>query len=340
MIRLPVEDAIGKVLAHDMTRIVPGEFKGPAFRKGHIIRPEDIPQLKRMGKNHVFIFEMNESLYHEDEAAHRLATALAGDNLERTEPSEGRINLKSCIQGMLRINREVLDQVNSLSEIIVSTLHDFSPVQAGQIVAGTRIIPLTIEKERISEAETVLNASGPIVTVCPSRPLRTGIVVTGSEVFSGLIEDRFGPVLTDKVERYGGTLMGILYAPDDAETIASRIREFITQGAEIVMVSGGMSVDPDDVTPKAIAAVADRVITYGAPVLPGAMFMLARSGGVSLIGVPGCGMYRKITILDLIFPRLLAGIPVERKDIISLGHGGLCLGCDTCAYPICPFGKD
>lgn len=339
MIRLPVEQAVGKILAHDMTKIVPGEFKGPAFKKGHILRPEDIPQLRRMGKNHVYIFEMNDSLYHEDEAASRLAGLLAGAHLEQTEPSEGRINLKATISGLVRIDPEVLYAVNSISDVIVSTLHDYSPVQAGQIVAGTRIIPLTIEKEKLSHAEALLKTSGPIVSVLPSKPLKVGIVVTGSEVFSGLIEDRFGPILTDKIDKYGATLQGILYAPDDETVIASRIRELIAKGAEVVLISGGMSVDPDDVTPKAITAVSDHVVTYGAPVLPGAMFMLAYAGEVPLMGIPGCGMYRKITIFDLIFPRILAGIPVKRADIIALGHGGLCMSCPACTYPVCPFGK-
>lgn len=339
MIKLPLEEAVGKILAHDMTRIVPGEFKGPAFKKGHILRAEDIPQLRRMGKNHVYIHEFNDSLYHEDEAAFRIAHRIAGERLALTEPSEGRINLKAQQNGMLRINRELLYRVNSQEHIIVSTLHDYTPVQAGQVVAGTRIIPLTLPRERIHTVEALLEGSGPIVTLCPSRPLRVGIVVTGSEVFTGLIEDRFGPVLASKVDRYGGVLEGILYAPDDAEVIAERVRTLIDQGAEAVLVSGGMSVDPDDVTPKAIATVSDRVVTYGAPVLPGAMFMLAYAGSVPVLGIPGCGMYRRITVLDLIFPRLLADIPVERHDIIELGHGGLCLGCEQCTWPVCPFGK-
>lgn len=339
MIRLPIEEAIGQILAHDMTKIVPGEFKGPAFKKGHVLRPEDIPQLRRMGKNHVYIFEMNEALYHEDDAAHRIADLLAGSHLEQTDPSEGRINLKATVNGLVCIDREILYAVNSQPQVIVSTLHNYTPVQAGQIVAGTRIIPLTIEKEKITHVESILAASGPIVSVFPSKPLKTGIVVTGSEVFNGLIEDRFGPILTDKLEKYGASLQGILYAPDDEQVIAARIMELIDQGAEAVLISGGMSVDPDDVTPKAIAAVSDRIITYGAPVLPGAMFMLAYAGTVPLMGIPGCGMYRRITVFDLIFPRILAGIPVERQDIIELGHGGLCLNCSPCTYPVCPFGK-
>lgn len=339
MIRLPVEQAIGKILAHDMTKIVPGEFKGPAFKKGHILRPEDIPQLRRMGKNHVYIYELNDALYHEDEAAHRIADLLCGDHLEQTEPSEGRINLKATVNGLVKIDHEVLYQINSQPEVIVSTLHNYTPVQAGQVVAGTRIIPLTIEKEKITIVENILKASGPIISVYPIKPLKVGIVVTGSEVFNGLIEDRFGPILADKIDKYDGILQGILYAPDDAEIISSRITELIAQGAQVILISGGMSVDPDDVTPKAIASVSDRIITYGAPVLPGAMFMLAFSGSVPLIGIPGCGMYRRITIFDLVFPRILAGIPVERKDIIEMGHGGLCLNCSQCTYPVCPFGK-
>lgn len=339
MIKLPVEEAIGKILAHDMTRIVPGEFKGPAFKKGHIIRSEDVPQLRRMGKNHVYIFEMNDSLYHEDDAAYRIASLLCGTNLELTLPAEGRINLKATCNGILEIDAETLYRINDQPEIIVSTLHSFSPVQAGQVVTGTRIIPLTIKKEKISVVEQLLKESGPIVNLRPINPRKAGIVVTGSEVFAGLIEDRFGPVLADKVEKNGGSLVSILYAPDDSSVISEKINESIAQGAEIVLVSGGMSVDPDDVTPTAIQNASDRVVTYGAPVLPGAMFMLGYKGDVPIMGIPGCGMYRKITVLDLIFPRLLAGILIERRHIVALGHGGLCLGCAMCTYPVCPFGK-
>lgn len=339
MIMLPVEEAVGKILAHDMTRIIPGEFKGPAFKKGHILRPEDIPMLRSMGKNHVYIFEMNDSLYHEDEAAAILAALLSGTHLECTAPSEGRINLMATIDGVLKIDREVLHRVNTLSDIIVSTCHSYTPVQAGQVVAGTRIIPLTIMKEKMAEAEAILHKSGPIINLFPYRPLKIGIVVTGSEVFNGIIEDRFGPVLAGKVETYGGRLQGIVHAPDDAEAIAACIRKLVSEGSEAIMVSGGMSVDPDDVTPKAIEMIADRVVTYGAPVLPGAMFMLAYSGPVPVMGVPGCGMYRKITILDIILPRIMTGMEIKREDITELGHGGLCLGCNTCTYPICPFGK-
>ncbi|WP_352418374.1 molybdopterin-binding protein [Proteiniborus sp.] len=339
MKKVKVEDAVGMVLAHDLTKIVPGQFKGAAYRKGYIIKQEDIDKLKDMGKNHINVMELTENDVHEDDAAIRIGTAISGGGVYTTQPSEGKVTIKAKERGLLKINLKALETVNDIELIIIATLHNNTLVEKDQAVAGTRIIPLAIEKTKIEKIEQICNDLGAIISVKELKPLKAGIVVTGSEVYHGRITDKFGPVLEGKVRFYGGTLLGVKYASDDSEMIQETINSFIEEGADIILTSGGMSVDADDVTPTAIKSISDRVITYGSPVLPGAMFMLAYKGNTPILGVPACGMYHKTTVLDLVLPRVIAGEVLTRKDITSLGHGGLCLNCKVCHYPVCPFGK-
>lgn len=339
MKKVKVEDAVGMVLGHDLTKIVPGGFKGAAFKKGYIIHEEDIEILKSMGKYHIFIIDFNENLIHEDEAAIRIGNAVMGAGLYLEGPTEGKVNLKAKEKGLLKINLEVLNEINSIDLIILATLHNNTLLEKDQIVAGTRIIPLVIDKKKIEEIESICQKSGKIISIKEIKPKKVGIVVTGSEVYEGIITDKFGPVLKDKINNYGATLAGIKYAPDDQGKIENAIKEFIQEGAEIILTAGGMSVDADDVTPNAIENISNDVITYGSPVLPGAMFMLAYEDKAAILGIPACGMYFKTTVLDLIFPRVLVGEVLSKRDITSLAHGGLCLGCKECRYPVCPFGK-
>jgi molybdenum cofactor synthesis domain-containing protein len=334
-----VEDAAGTILAHDLTKIVPGEFKGAAFKKGHVIQPEDIDELKNMGKNHIFVLEMTPDTLHEDDAAQRIAEAAAGDGIILTKPSEGKISFKAAERGLLKINLEALESINDIDMVIISTLHNNTVVDPGKIVAGTRIIPLCIEKQSIEAVEEICCRLGKVVSIKRLASLRTGIVVTGTEVYEGRITDKFGPVLTQKLEDYGCILTELVYAPDNKERIRAAIEGQIKEGAQIILVSGGMSVDADDVTPAAIREVSDRIITYGAPVLPGAMFMLGYRKDIPIVGIPACGMYHKITVFDIVFPRMLAGEKLTRKDITQLGHGGLCQNCEICRYPNCTFGR-
>ena len=334
-----IEDAVGMVLAHDLTKIIPGKYKGAAFKKGYIIREQDIQELKDMGKNHLNIIELKEDEIHEDEAACRIGKAIMGQGLQIEGPSEGKISLKAMEKGLLKINVKAVREINEIEFVILATMHNNSLVEEGQQVAGTRIIPLTIKEESIKKVEAISHRVGDVIAIKPLKSLKAGIVVTGTEVFNGRITDRFGPVLEEKVHRYDGNVIGIKYAPDDIIFIKEKIKRFMDEGADIILISGGMSVDADDVTPAAIRETSDEVIVYGAPVLPGAMFMVSKAQGVTLLGIPACGMYHRITILDLILPRIFAGEAIEKKDIISLGHGGLCLNCKACSYPICPYGK-
>ncbi|KOC32056.1 molybdopterin-binding protein [Clostridium botulinum] len=339
MKKIKVDDAVGTVVAHDLTRIVPGECKGPAFKKGYIIKEKDIEILKKIGKNHLNIIELSDNELHENEAAQRIANASAGDGIILQGPSEGKIQLKAKKRGILKINLAALDAINDVGELTLVTLHNNTLVNKNKSVAATRAIPLVIEKGKIEKVEEICEKMGKVVSVKEIKSLKVGIIITGSEVYEGRIEDKFAPVLKEKIEYYGCILTDIIYAPDHKEKIEEGIKFLIKSGAEVILATGGMSVDADDVTPIAIKNVSDRVVSYGTPALPGNMLMLAYLKDVAIFGIPGAGMYFKTTSFDLIFPRILAGEKIEKKDITSLAHGGLCLMCENCTYPICPFGK-
>ncbi|HIU25468.1 MAG TPA: molybdopterin-binding protein [Candidatus Copromorpha excrementigallinarum] len=338
MKEVAVEKAVGTVLAHDLTQIIPGEYKGPKFKKGHVIKEEDIPLLLSMGKKHLFVLEKDDTDVHENEAAHRIATKAAGSGIVLSDPSEGKIELRAAEDGLLKIDRDRLFSLVSQDEIMFATIHENFVVKKGQKLAGTRIIPLFVSEEVMGRAEAVL-AAGPIIEVCHLKPMRVGVVTTGSEVYSGIIKDAFGPVLVKKFGELGSTVEKQLFADDDDEMIAGCIRQLIDEGMDFIGITGGMSVDPDDRTPSGIRKAGGDVVSYGAPVLPGAMFMLSYIDNVPVVGLPGCVMYSRTSVFDLIVPRLLAGERISKEDINRLAHGGFCLNCQECTFPVCGFGK-
>ena len=334
-----VKDAAGMVLCHDVTEIVPGKFKGPRFRKGHVIKNSDIEKLLDIGKRSIYVFELTKDQVHENEAARRIAKAATGPGLFLSEPTEGKVTLSANAKGLLKVDASALFKINQIQDIMFATLHGNQQVTANQAVGGTRIIPLVTEEARIQRVETLCKDHFPLLQVKSFRPHQVGLIVTGSEVFEGRIEDGFGPVVENKFKHLGSHVMGSEKVSDDADMTVKAIHDFIHKGADMIALTGGMSVDPDDQTPASIRAAGGKVIAYGAPVLPGAMFMLAYIQDIPVIGLPGCVMYHQTSIFDLVVPRLLAGESITRDDIIALGHGGFCSNCETCRYPICPFGK-
>ena len=331
------EDAAGQVLCHDITQIIPGEFKGARFRKGHVIQPEDIPVLLSIGKENLYVWEKHPGILHEDEAAALLYKAAAGRNIHGTEPKEGKIELIADCDGLLKIHRKALLAVNSLPQMMIATIHGDLPVKKGQKLAGTRIIPLVIEQEKMDAMQAAAGAE-PILNVLPMQAKKVGIITTGSEVFKGRIEDKFTPILQSKLAVYGCEVLFHKVCDDDPAGITAAILEAKAAGCELIFTTGGMSVDPDDRTPLAIKNTGATIITYGAPVLPGAMFLVSYLDGVPVCGLPGCVMYAKRTIFDLLLPRLLADDPITAEDIARLGEGGLCLNCEVCHWPNCGFG--
>lgn len=414
---IPVQDAVGMVLAHDITEIRKGEFKGRAFKKGHVVNEADISHLQRLGKEHLYVLEIGQDDMHENEAAYALADALCGDGVKiGSEPVEGKINLLAARDGLLKINVDALKAFNMFGEVICATIHSNTVVKEGQIIGGTRAIPLVVKRKVIEEAVAIAaqmrNAEsgvtpsltlpppsknppllcppplvgegygggggwqgcGGILEVKEIRKPKAGLVITGNEVYHGRIKDAFAPLITKKIIDLGGEIVATYYAPDDVSNIEARMRELIQSGADLLITTGGMSVDPDDVTRFAIRNLGATDITYGSAVLPGAMFLVAylyrhghgdtetrrhgeaqkkvnkndvtaspfhriTASSIPILGIPACGMYHKITIFDLILPRILAGERIGRKELAELGHGGLCLNCRECRYPICPFGK-
>lgn len=336
---LKTEDAVGQVLCHDITQIIKGVTKDAVFRKGHVIREEDIPVLLSVGKDHVYIWEKDASMLHENEAAEILYHLCEGKHMSPTPVKEGKIEVIADQDGLLKVDHRKMQNINSLGQMMIASRHGNFPVHKGDKLAGTRIIPLVIEKEKMEKAKEVCGAE-PILKLLPFVHKKVGIVTTGNEVYYGRIQDEFTPVLRQKLKEYDTEIVGEILCDDNPEKITAAILQLIQDGADMVLCTGGMSVDPDDRTPLAIKNTGAKVISYGAPVLPGAMFMLSYyDGHLPIVGLPGCVMYAKRTIFDLILPRLMADDPVTAEDMAALGEGGLCLNCAVCTFPNCGFGK-
>ena len=336
---IPVQEAVGHVLCHDLTRIVRGEFKGPQFRKGHVVTEEDIPMLLSMGKEHLYVWEMEPGMLHENDGAKALCALCFGENMARSEVKEGKIELTATCDGLFRVDTARLTAVNMIEELMIATRHSNTPVKAGDKLCGTRVIPLVIREEKLQAAREAAGDK-PLLEVLPYRRKTVGVVTTGSEVFHGRIQDTFTPVIVDKLRAYGMEMTVHELSDDGMDNIVAAIEKVRKAGVDLVLCTGGMSVDPDDNTPGAIKTSGAKIVTYGAPVLPGAMFLLGYyDDGTPVMGLPGCVMYAGATIFDLILPRVAADVPVTRAEIAAMGNGGLCLGCQECRYPICPFGK-
>lgn len=315
-----VEHAVGMKLGHDLTRIVPGTYKGRVFQAGHVITEEDIPLLLDIGKRHIYIMDIPEGYLHENEAAERMARALAGQNVYATGPVEGKMTLKSSVHGLLKVKSDIVHQANRIEGISVSTLYTNQVVGKDQSLAGVRPIPLIIEEQKVAVIENM--ATQPVIYVKPFGPKKVGIVTTGSEVFTGRIQDKFGPVLREKLSEYGSEVVEQRFANDETDAIQTEIRYFLAQGVDLILVTGGMSVDPDDRTPGAIKEVGSRIVRYGTPMLPGSMLLIAYYESTPIMGLPGCVMHDPFTSFDVFLPRILAGETIVEEDITSMGYGG------------------
>ena len=337
-----VQDAVGMILCHDITEIVRGQRKGARFRKGDVIRAEDIEVLLRIGKEHIYVWEDDENMLHENDAAQVLRDLCQSEHMTASEPKEGKIELTSTVAGVFEVNEDALDAVNDITDVMIATIAQHFPVKAGTKLAGMRVIPLVIGKDVMKKVQETAGTE-PLLRILPYRKMKVGVVTTGSEVFHGRIKDTFTPVLDTKLRAFGLRVDEHRLSDDGTEHTRAAIEELLDCGMDMVLCTGGMSVDPDDRTPAAIRATGARIVTYGAPVLPGAMFLLAyyeKDGRkVPIMGLPGCVMYSPATIFDIILPRVVAGSEWTRREITRLGIGGLCMECKVCHYPVCPFGK-
>jgi len=342
MKQIKTTDAVGQVLCHDITQIIKGEKKDVVFKKGHVIKEEDIPVFLSVGKEHIYIWEKQEGMLHENEAAEILYRICKNEYMKASAVKEGKIEVIADADGLYKLDNKRLYEINSLGEMMIASRHGNTAVKKGDKLAGTRIIPLVIEEYKMKEAEAI-GAGKPIMEILPFKHKKIGIVTTGSEVFHKRIKDTFGPVIVDKFSEFDTDILGQKIVDDDKNGITAAVISFIEEGADIVVCTGGMSVDPDDCTPGAIRDTGAEIVTYGAPVLPGAMLLVAyydyNGKKIPVIGLPGCVMYAKRTIFDLILPMIMADDTITKSDIDKLGQGGLCLNCKICTYPNCGFGK-
>jgi formylmethanofuran dehydrogenase subunit E len=339
---VPLEAALGRHLLHDMTQIIPGESKGPVFQKDQVITVGDLCRLQQMGRQQIYVAEANQvgpEWVHENEAALAFAQAMAGEGVVyATPPREGKINLLAQRDGLFAVDEDRLQAFNLVPGVMCACRHNHTVVTGERLLAGTRAIPLYLPRSDFHKAMAIL-ADGPLFRVHPLQPAHLGVLVTGTEVFLGMVEDRFIPIIRNKVEKFGSEVVKSLIVPDDRRAISTGIRELLDAGADLLVTTAGLSVDPDDVTRQGLQDAGATDLLYGAPILPGAMTLLAKIGPVRVIGVPACALYFKRTSFDLILPRLLAGLEVKRRDLAKLGHGALCLECQTCSFPKCPFGR-
>lgn len=336
---IKTEEAVGHVLCHDLTQIIKDQYKDARFRKGHVVTEEDIPVLLSMGKEHLYVWEMTPGMLHENDGAERLCALCANEYMDRSEVKEGKIELKAACDGLFRVNSEKLIAVNSIEDLMIATRKGGTAVRKGDKLAGMRVIPLIIPEEKLRAAEDAAGTA-PLLELKPWVRKTAAIVATGSEVKKGLIQDTFTPVVRDKLAAYGIETISVAYSGDGVEHVANAVTEARKTGADVILCTGGMSVDPDDNTPGGIRQSGARIVTYGAPVLPGAMFLLGYfEDDTPIMGLPGCVMYAGATIFDLALPRIAAGVEMTRTDFAVMGEGGLCLGCRPCHWPDCPFGK-
>ena len=340
MIKIKVEDAVGRELCHDITGIFPDGKKGAMFKRGHVITPGDIPRLLDIGKGHVFVWEPDEGEVHEDDAALRAAQAVCGDGVAYDKtPSEGKVLMQAARRGLFRVDRGALRKINSVGDYTIACLPSMTDVSEGLKLGGIRIVPLVTKRENVEAVEKIADESHPVFDVLPYKKLKCGVVITGSEVYHGRIEDKFEPIMRRKIAKFGGEFLGAIKCPDDLEMLLAAISELMSKGAELILLTGGMSVDPDDLTPSAIRSCGARVVAQGIPMQPGNMLMVAYLDKTVLIGVPGASMHSPVTSLDVFLPRVFAGIEITPDDIPGLGEGGFCLGCAECTYPVCYFGR-
>ena len=337
MKKVPIEKAVGMTLCHDITAMRDG-FKGAAFRRGHVIEAGDIEKLKDLGKRAVFVWEANAGELHEEDCALRMAAMAPVAGAHYTGPSEGKVVLTADTEGMLRVDTDLLAQLNAIGDITITTLPDHYPVKPGMRLASMRIVPLVTQERQIIQAEALCRKR-PLLRLLPYKARRAGVIVTGSEVYTGRIKDKFEPVVRRKLAAYPGEILGVTLCDDDADMIVAAARSFLDQGADFMIFTGGMSVDPDDVTPTAIRRLGARVVSHGVPAQPGNMTLVAYLGDIPILGVPGAAIALPTTIFDVLLPAIYAGEVITKDDLIRLGDGGLCQLCAACHYPNCTFGR-
>ena len=336
--KIKTEEAIGYPLLHDITGIMPDGFKGVLFKRNHIIKDEDIETLKDIGKEHIYVGELEENEVHEEDAISELIPYLFGENIKSSKPSEGKINLTSTIDGLFLINSKALYNLNSIGDYTLATIPNYYKVKENQKLVGARIVPLWTDRQRVEKAKEICKENFPLFEVKEFKSLKIGIIITGDEVFYGRIEDKFERVLRNKFSEYKSEILDVKFCPDDLEKIQEALNYYMDKNADLVIFTGGMSVDPDDLTPTAIRKSGADVLFQGVPIQPGNMLTVGKLKNAYLVGVPGASIKSPVTSFDILLPRIFAGVEINKEDFIKMGEGGLCQNCQVCTYPVCYFG--
>lgn len=337
MREVPVHEAVGLVLGHDITEIsVERRVKQRAFRRGHRLAHDDIARLLDLGKSTVFIHDPDDTDVHEDDAAMLVAPAAAGDGVRHDpEPCEGKVTFTAERSGVLRVDAERLLAINSLAIPALPTLPTNYPVRQDQTVAAFRIIPLTCERAVIDAVLAQLTE--PLLRVDPYIVRSAGVLVTGTEVFEGRITDGFIPRLERTLAGYDVPVTARAVAPDDRALIRAEI-ERLTAACDLVLVTGGTSVDPDDITVQAMADAGVSIAVKGMPVQPGNNFTVGYRDGTPVCAVPAASLHYRATALDLLLPRILAGERLTVAQIAAFGLGGLAQPTTDDHFPDTTFG--
>lgn len=337
MIKIAVENAVGMTLCHDVTVIKDG-YKGPLYKRGHVIAPADIPQLLNIGKHHIFVWEENAGEIHEEDCALRFAAMAPVPHSHYIGPSEGKVTLISDTDGLFCVDTVLLKALNSIQDITITALPNHYPIKKGSRIASMRIIPLVTKEANIVAAETLCRGNN-LFRILPYQLMKVGIIITGSEVYNGLIKDKFESIARDRLASYPCEILGATICSDDSKMITDAANEFLESGVDLLIFHGGMSVDPDDLTPTTIRSLGADIITYGVPAQPGNMSLIAYLGNTTILGVPSSAISNRTSMFDVVLPQVFSGKRFTKDELLNLGNGSLCQQCETCHFPNCTFGK-
>lgn len=326
MRKVDFKNAIGNRLAHDICEIKGTDIKQVAFKRGHLITAEDEDYLLELGKQHFFILEDgDENLVHEEDAAHIMFETINNGDFTPSPVSMGKISFLAKTDGFLIVDKQLLTEFNCLGEISAASIPNMRYVTKGQEIASMRIIPLFTTDRKIEQIKSFARAQE-IFKIAPIENTKIAQITTGSEVANGLIEDGFNPKLKEILNRYQLTIDEYQIVTDDKQQIKTKILEAKANGAELILVTGGMSVDPDDLTPGAIKAAGTNIITYGTPIIPGSMFLYGILDQTPVLGLPGAVIFEQQTAFDLLLPYALTNTPISNYQIMEMSVGGMLNG--------------
>lgn len=318
---VPLEDAEGKILAHNLLSADGRKL----FNKGHLLTAADLQTLSRANFTTVIVAALDRTDLGENEAARRVGTAIAGSGVRVTAPGVGRANLIAEVAGPLCINVPLLNRLNNIDEgITIATLREHTLVQPGQLLALVKIIPFAIPAARVIDAESIARETSPAIWVRPLQPRSVALIVSGPETARERLLKEFSTPVEARIQKLGSALNSVRYVPHHADTIADALREQCEAGHGLILLAGVSAIiDRSDVVPTALTEAGGTVTHFGVPVDPGSLLMLGYLGEIPVVGTPGCIKSPKTNVIDWILPRLLAGERLTRADLVVMGHGGL-----------------